>query len=371
MTATHPKAQPLPLTLPFRIEPSSTRLPSSERRKILTDPGFGRYFTDHMAVIEWEQGTEWHGARVTPLRPFSIHPGCVALHYAQGVFEGLKAYRRADGSVWLFRPLLNARRFRDSAARLALPPLNDDLFLTSLISLVQVDREWIPRNNRESTLYLRPFMFGTEQALGVRPSRTVTYAVIASPAAPYFPGGSTGMRLWVGKYPRAWQGGTGSAKYGGNYSANLLAEKEASTQGCDHVLFLDETGSVQESGNMNLFAVTSRDELITPSLGTILEGVTRASILSLAEEHELTPIERKLSFDELASGCLSGYIQEVFAVGTAAVVNPIVGFKGPDCEFTVSGGAPGPRSAALRNHLLDIQYGLRPDPFGWMVEVPL
>ena len=179
------------------------------------------------------------------------------------------------------------------------------------------------------------------------------------------------MRLWVGKHPRAWRGGTGSAKYGGNYSANLLAQREASTQGCDHVLFLDEAGCIQESGNMNLFAVTSQNELITPSLGTILEGVTRASVLSLAEDHMLTPIERELSFDELASGCLSGHINEVFAVGTAAVVNPIVGFKGPDCEFTVSGGVPGPRSAALRNHLLDIQYGLRPDPDDWMVEIPL
>jgi branched-chain amino acid aminotransferase len=355
----------------FRIDVSPSRLSNAERAKILADPGFGRFFSDHMSVIYWDVNKGWHGACTTELRPFTLHPGCVALHYAQGVFEGLKAYGRADGSVWLFRPLLNARRFRESAARLALPQLSDELFLASLISLVQVDRAWVPINDRECSLYLRPFMFGSEIGLAVRPSRRVTYAVIASPSAPYFPDGVSGMWLWVGEYPRAWKGGTGSAKFGGNYSSNLVPEGEAGAHACDLVLYLDNDGYVQESGTMNIFAITSEGELVTPSLGTILEGVTRASVLSLAAAHRLTPVERRFSFDELKTWCASGKIREIFAVGTAAVVNPIIGVKGPECEFIVSDGLPGPKSLALRDHLLDIQYGRAPDRFDWMVEIPL
>jgi branched-chain amino acid aminotransferase len=354
----------------FRFDVSPSRLSDAERAEILADPGFGRFFTDHMSVIYWDENEGWHGACVTQLSPFTIHPACVVLHYAQGVIEGLKAYGRADGSVWLFRPRLNAGRFRKSAARLALPQLSDDLFVASLISLVQVDRAWVPTNDRECSLYLRPFMFGAEVGLGVRPSPCVTYAVIASPSGPYFPGGSGGMRLWVGKYPRAWEGGTGSVKFGGNYASNLVAEIEAKEYGCDHVLFLDDDGCVQESGTMNIFAITAEGSLVTPSLGTILEGVTRASVLSLAPAHGLAPTERRFPFEELKQGCISGKIREVFAVGTAAVVNPIVGFKGPRCEFAVADGLPGPKSQALRDHLLDIQYGRRPDPFDWMVEIP-
>lgn len=184
----------------FEIDICPSRLPDAERVKILANPGFGRFFSDHMALIYWNVDEGWHGACITGLRPFSLHPGCVALHYAQSVFEGLKAYGRSDGTVWLFRPQLNARRFRESAARLALPQLSDDLFLSSLISLVQVDRAWVPADDRECSLYLRPFMFGTEVGLTVRPSPSITYAVIASPAAPYFSRGIDGMRLWVGKY---------------------------------------------------------------------------------------------------------------------------------------------------------------------------
>lgn len=360
-----------PMSEVFRIDVSPSRISDAERAEILADPGFGRFFSDHMSIVCWDADNGWHGAAVTELRPFTIHPACSMLHYAQGVFEGLKAYGRTDGSIWLFRPLLNARRFRQSAARLALPQLSDDLFLSSLISLVQVDRAWVPTDDRECSLYLRPFMFGAEEGLTVRPSQRVTYAVIASPSGPYFPGGANGMWQWVGKYPRAWAGGTGSAKFGGNYSSNLLAEMEAQEHGCDNVLFLDHDGYVQESGTMNVFVITSDGELVTPSLGTILEGVTRASMLSLAPAHGLAPVERQIPFGELKRDCISGKIREIFAVGTGAVVNPIVGFKGPECEFIVADGAPGPQSQALRTHLLDIQYGRRDDPFDWMVEIPL
>ncbi|MGV0602985.1 branched-chain amino acid aminotransferase [Mycolicibacterium sp. XJ1904] len=355
----------------FRIDVSHSRLSDVERAKILENPGFGRFFTDHMSLIDWEVSRGWHGARVTGLRPFTLHPGCVALHYAQGVFEGLKAYGRSDGSVWLFRPLLNARRFRQSAARMALPLLNDELFMSSLVSLVRADRAWVPVDDRDCSLYLRPFMFGAEISLTVRPSQRVTYAVIASPAAPYFPNGINGMRLWVGGHPRAWEGGTGNTKFGGNYASNLLRERESETHGCDLVLYTDTEGYLQESGTMNIFAITADGELHTPRLGTILEGVTRASVLSIATAHGLTPVERRISIDEFAESCVSGVFREVFAVGTAAVVNPIVGVKGPHYEFAVSDGSPGPQSLALRDHLLDIQYGRRPDPFKWMVEIPL
>jgi branched-chain amino acid aminotransferase len=359
------------ISVDFRIDASPSRVSDDERARILADPGFGRFFSDHMSIIHWNASKGWHGARITRLRPFNLHPACVALHYAQGVFEGLKAYGRVDGSIWLFRPLLNARRFRQSAARLALPQLSDELFLSSLISLVQVDRAWVPTDDGECSLYLRPFMFAAEVGLRVRPSRRVTYAVIASPAAPYYRGGANGMWLWVGRYPRAWEGGTGSAKFGGNYASNLLAEMEADAHGCDQVLFLDSGGYVQESGTMNVFVITSEGELITPRLGTILAGVTRASILSLATAHGLVPVEGQISLDDLMVGCISGKVREIFAVGTGAVVNPILGIRGPDCEFTVSDGLPGAKSQALRDHLLDIQYGRRPDPFDWMVEIPL
>lgn len=355
----------------FIIELCKSRVPEDERNRILRNPGFGREFSDHMSTIAWDEDQGWHNARVSELKPFPMHPGSAILHYAQGVFEGLKAYGRDDGSVWLFRPLLNARRFRLSAERLALPPLSEDLFLWSVLSLVQVDRAWVPTGDGECSLYLRPFMFAADVGLGVRPSKRVVYAVIASPAGPYFPAGEDGIRLWVGRSQRAWKGGTGSAKFGGNYASTFHAHQEAEQNGCDQVLFLDADGFVDESATMNVFVVTSAGELLTPSLGTILAGVTRSSVLSLAVEHDLKPVERRISFTELIMGCKSGNICEVFAVGTAAVVTPIVGFRGQDLDVEVSNGRSGTHTQQLREHILDIQSGRRPDEFGWMSEVPL
>src|SRR5512142_106581 len=290
------------MTAEFMVQRTTGAAPEATRRSVLSDPGFGRYFTDHMASAVWRPETGWTDHRVRPLEPFSLHPSAAVLHYAQEVFEGLKAYRHDDGSIWLFRPELNARRFRRSARRLALPELDEETFLRSIETLVGVDRAWVPPCEGERSLYLRPFMFAAEAFLGVRPSVEVTYAVIASPSGPYFPDGVNGVTLWISTtYTRAARGGTGAAKCGGNYAGSLAAQLEARDHGCDQVLYLDGAGegTIEESGTMNLCLVTADHRLLTPGLGTILEGVTRDSVLALAREHGLTPVERSIRLDEL------------------------------------------------------------------------
>ncbi len=360
------------MTLGFPFEQTTTPLSNEERAAILADPGFGRYFTDHMASAVWTPAAGWHNSRVGPLQPFSLHPSAAVLHYAQEIFEGLKAYRHADDSVWLFRPELNARRFTRSATRLALPELPEEAFVQSVEELVKADKAWVPAYGGEQSLYLRPFMFASEPFLGVRPAAHVTYSVIASPAGPYFSSGVTGVTLWVSNtYTRAAVGGMGAAKTGGNYAGGLVAQLEAQEHGCDQVLYLDgaEHRWLEESGTMNLCLITSDGELITPGLGTILEGVTRGSVLQLVTEHGLTPVERRVSIDELRAGCRDGSITEVFAVGTAAVITPIVGFKGDGYEAVVGDRQPGKITLAVREHILDLQYGRVPDTRGWLRRV--
>ncbi|MFF8783582.1 branched-chain amino acid aminotransferase [Streptomyces sp. NPDC015125] len=354
----------------FRTE---NPVPDAERAAILSEPGFGRHFTDHMASAVWTPADGWHEHKIAPLEPFSLHPSSAVLHYGQEIFEGLKAYRHADGSVWLFRPEENARRFIRSAERLALPELPEEDFLTSVEELIRADEQWVPAAGGEESLYVRPFMFAAEAFLGVRPAEQVIYSVIASPAGPYFASGVSGVTLWVSsQYTRAAKGGTGTAKCGGNYAASLAAQIEARKHGCDQVMYLDEAGgegNLEESGTMNLCLITSSGELVTPPLGTILEGVTRATILALADDFGLTPIERSITLDELRAGAADGSITEAFAAGTAAVVTPIVGFKGDGYDFTIGSGAPGKQTVALRNHVLDIQYGRAEDEHGWMRRV--
>jgi branched-chain amino acid aminotransferase len=361
------------MTNGFSLARTTRPLPDAEREAILADPGFGRYFTDHMASAVWTPEDGWHDDKVAALQPFSMHPSSAVLHYAQEIFEGLKAYRHLDGSVWLFRPEMNARRFAHSARRLALPELLDGAFIDSIESLVRADQSWVPAHEGEQSLYLRPFMFASEPFLGVRPAAHVTYAVIASPAGPYFTSGVTGVTLWVTTtYTRAADGGTGTAKCGGNYAGGLAAQIEAQEHGCDQVLYVDglEHRWLEESGTMNLCLVTSDGQLVTPGLGTILEGVTRNSVLELATEHGLTPVERRVSLDELRTGCHDGSITELFAVGTAAVITPIVGFKGDGYEVTIGDSQPGKITLAIRAHMLDIQYGRIPDTHGWLHQVP-
>ncbi|MFD6422286.1 branched-chain amino acid aminotransferase [Streptomyces sp. NPDC060198] len=360
------------MTTDFPLSRTTSPTSEAERAGILAAPGFGQYFTDHMATATWTEEAGWHDHGIGPLKPFSMHPSAAVLHYAQEIFEGLKAYRHADGSVWLFRPEANARRFARSAERLALPQLSEQEFITSVEELVRADEPWVPASFGEESLYLRPFMFASEAFLGVRPAARVTYSVIASPAGPFFASGVTGVTLWIsGEFTRAAKGGTGAAKCGGNYAAGLAAQIEAKRHGCDQVLYLDSAGdgTLEESGTMNVCLITTDGRLVTPALGTILEGVTRDTVLKLAADFGLTPEERSVSLGELRSGAADGSITEVFAAGTAAVITPMVGFKGDGYEFTVGDGTPGKQTMALRDHVLDIQHGRAEDKHGWMRRV--
>lgn len=358
--------------LPFELTPNPRPRSAEERAAILANPGFGTSFTDHMAVATWTAGDGWRDSAVQPYGPFSLDPATAVLHYAQEIFEGLKAYRHADGSVWLFRPDQNAARFARSAARLALPVLAEEDFIGSIEALVQADLAWVPGGG-EASLYLRPFMFASEAFLGVRAARTVTYACIAGPAGSYFPGGLRPVSIYLStRFTRAAPGGTGAAKCGGNYAASLLAQQEALAEGCDQVMFADaaERAWLEELGGMNVYLVTTDGELVTPELtGSILEGVTRDAILALAPDFGLTPVERRIGIDELLDGLTSGAIAEVFACGTAAVITPIGLLKNDAGTFPVGSGEIGETTAALRTRLLDIQYGRAEDTYGWLRRV--
>ncbi|ALM53702.1 branched-chain amino acid aminotransferase [Halomonas huangheensis] len=358
----------------FSLEPNANPKPANIRATTLENPGFGRFFTDHMAHVRWTSDAGWHGHRVCPYGPLTLDPAASVLHYAQEIFEGIKAYRHADGSVWTFRPEKNAARFRASARRLALPELSDDDFVGAIKALVAQDVDWVPTpasEADESSLYLRPFMIASEAFLGVRPANEVDFYVIASPVAAYFKGGVKPVSIWLSSnYKRASQGGTGFAKCGGNYAASLVAQREAAEHGCDQVAFLDaaENTWIEELGGMNLFFVTRDGRLVTPRLtGTILDGVTRDSLLQLARDEGLTPEERPISIDEWRDGVASGEIIEVFACGTAAVITPIGKLISEDATLEHPQGNE--VAARLRKRLLDIQYGRAEDVHGWLTKL--
>jgi branched-chain amino acid aminotransferase len=354
--------------LDFAVDADVPRRSDEERAAILAAPGFGKHFTDHMVTATWTPDGGWHDARVQAFGPITLSPAAAVLHYAQEIFEGLKAYRHDDGTVWGFRPDANAARFARSARRLALPPLPEEAFLASLEALVRADVDWVPTGG-ETSLYLRPFMFASEEFLGVRPSQQVTYCLIASPAGAYFSGGISPVSIWLTtEFSRAAPGGTGAAKCGGNYAASLAAQQEAIAHGCDQVCFLDATEHrwVEELGGMNLYFVHADGTLVTPSLtGTILEGVTRSSILTIGEELGLQVQERRVDVDEWRDGVASGAITEVFACGTAAVVTPL-GRLAWDGGEVVMGTDAGPTTLRVRQALLDIQYGRTADTHGWL-----
>jgi branched-chain amino acid aminotransferase len=348
----------------------------ARRAQILTAPGFGVHFTDHMAEIRWTAGRGWHDAEIGPYRQLVLDPAVMVLHYGQSIFEGLKAYRQPDGSVALFRPLSNAARFRSSARRMAMPELPDELFMASLRELVQTDQEWVPAAGGEESLYLRPFMFATEVGLGVRPAASYHYLLIASPAGSYFSGGLKPVSVWLStEYVRAAPGGTGEAKFAGNYAASLLAQQQAADEGCDQVVWLDavERRWVEEMGGMNLYFVMgegSDARLVTPELtGTLLAGITRDSVLTLARDHGMSVEERRISTEEWEKGVETGEISEVFACGTAAVITPVGRVAHTGGEFTVGGGETGPVTSRLRTALTEIQRGVAPDEHGWMVPI--
>jgi len=328
-----------------------------------------------MAVATWTAAQGWSDDRLQGCTPFVLPPSSAVLHYAQEIFEGLKAYRRADDSIWLFRPEMNARRFNFSADRLDLPQLPEEDFLTAVRAVVAADAAWVPKAEEQS-LYIRPFMFGAESFLGVRSADTVTFAVIAGPAGAYFNTGLNPVDIWITTtYSRAGGGGTGAAKCGGNYASGLAADKEARAHGCGQVLFTDAASHefVEELGGMNIFFVTRGGDLLTPATsGEILAGVTRDSVIQLAPRFGLTPRERPISVTEVLSGIASGSIAEAFACGTAAVLTPIRAFRhgqgGVDGEAALAQPF-GPATAALRRLLVDIQWGRAADDFGWTTRV--
>lgn len=355
--------------------------PTTEERiaEILSAPGFGNHFTDHMVAIDWTVDEGWHNARVEPYQQIQMDPASSVFHYGQAIFEGLKAYRGEDGKIVTFRPEQNARRFQNSATRMAMPELPEELFLESLRQIVEIDQRWVPQGGGEESLYLRPFMISREIGLGVHPASSYTFFVIASPAGAYFSGGINPVSVWLStEYTRAAPGGTGAAKFAGNYAASLAAQASAQKEGCDQVVWLDATEHkyIEEMGGMNLAFVFGSEDgeqgssgvtLVTPELsGSLLPGVTRLSLLELARDLGYNVEERRISTDEWKEAAKSGAMTEAFACGTAAVVTPVGTVKDKSGEFQVNGGQTGPVTMRLREQLTGIQNGRVADKHGWL-----
>lgn len=355
-----------------RVERNPSPTPVEERTEALRAPSFGRRFTDHMVLADWSADRGWRDARVVPLGTLPMHPASSVLHYGQEIFEGLKIYRHADGALYAFRPEMNARRLQRSAERLALPVVPEQLFLDAIDALVREDADWVPPGEGQS-LYLRPYVIASEPALGVRASEEAIFGVIASPAGAYFDAADDGVSLWLStEYSRAGRGGTGAAKCGGNYAASLLAQGEAQEHGCAQVLFTDaETRTwVEEAGSMNIFFAFADGTVVTPpASGTILEGVTRDSILALAPSLGLRTEVRPVSVDEWAERAANGELTEVFASGTAAVITPIGRLVTPDRTIVTPVAGFGPVARRLHSELTGIQFGTVSDRLGWLRRV--
>ena len=338
------------LAEPFTVLPNDNPASDEKRQSLIDKPAFGQVFSDNMTHMTWTKGEGWSDRRVEPYAPLKMDPGASVLHYAQECFEGLKAYRHADGSTWLFRPDANAERFQNSAKRLYLPELPIDDFLGSVAALVKRDANWVP-SRREYTLYMRPFMFASEPFLGVRAPQEVDYCVIASPSGPYFPG---------------------FAKCGGNYAASLLGEYKGVENGCEQVCFVDAATKtyLEELGGMNMMAVHKDGHVETPSLtGNILPGVTRRSLIQLLQDKGHDVVETMIALDQLLEDIKSGEVTEVFACGTAAIITPIGRFKSEKFDVTVADGGSGKLTCELRDELLGIQLGEVEDPHNWMWKV--
>ena len=358
----------------MKYQLSTNAVAEAERAERVANPGFGKYYTDHMVICEWSEADGWAEPQLIPYGPISLDPATAVFHYGQEIFEGMKAYRQPDGGISLFRPASNAQRFARSANRLALPEMPEALFIQTVEELVKADAGWVPGKIGES-LYIRPFMIATEVGLGVRPSNKATYLLIATPAAAYFDP-SKAVSVWIStEYVRAVQGGTGEAKCGGNYAASLVAQKAAAAQGCDQVVWLDalERKWVEEMGGMNLYFVrgTGADAtVVTPKLtGTLLPGITRDSILSVAADLGYKVSEEMISVDDWRDGVASGLISEIFACGTAAVVSPIGQAKSSMGTWVTGDGQPGAITMQIRNTLLAIQHGTIADKHNWVKRV--
>ena len=351
----------------MKINLNPNALPAAERDAKVAEGGFGKYYTDHMVTIDWDEQSGWAEPELKAYGPLTLDPATAVFHYGQEIFEGMKAYRQPDGSVALFRPEANAQRFNRSAKRLALPELPIETFIETVEALVKQDIGWVPNKVGES-LYIRPFMIATEVGLGVRPTNKAKYILIATPAGAYF-NPAKAVTVWIStEYVRAAPGGTGEAKCGGNYAASLVAQKAAAAEGCDQVVWLDavERKWVEEMGGMNLYFVKG-DKVVTPKLtGTLLPGITRDSILTVARELGYETEEVMISVDDWKTGIESGEIKETFACGTAAVVSPIGAAKSKWGTWVTGDGNPGPITMKIRETLLGIQHGQIPDKNGWV-----
>jgi len=350
--------------------PNKNPLPNSEREKRVSEPGFGKYYTDNMVVAQWSEATGWQDAELRAYGPLTLDPATMVFHYGQEVFEGMKAYSQPDGGISLFRPEANAKRFAKSAARIALPEMPVDFFVKTVEELVKQEKDWVPKKIGES-LYLRPFLIATEVGLGVRPSNHATYVLIATPAAAYF-NAAKAVTVWIStEYVRAALGGTGEAKCGGNYAASLLAQKQAAQEGCDQVVYIDakERKWVEEMGGMNLYFIKGSGKeatIMTPKLtGTLLPGITRDSILTLANDLGYKTEESMISIDQWRDGVKSGEITEIFACGTAAVISAVGAAKSAQGTWQTGDGKPGVITNEIRAALLAIQHGTAADKHGW------
>ena len=350
------------------------KVESSQKRQRPTDEsklGFGTHFSDHMFLMNFGKDRGWHEPRIEPYGPLSLEPAASVFHYAQEIFEGLKAYRRADGGIQLFRARENLKRMNRSAARLCMPALDEDFVFGALKELLGLDQEWVPRTQGAS-LYVRPTMIATDPFLGVRPSSSYLFFVITGPVGAYYAEGFNPTKILVtDQYVRACSGGVGAIKAGGNYAASLLAAEKAYEKGYTQVLWLDalEHKYVEEVGTSNIFFFLE-DQLITPPLaGTILPGVTRDSVIRLARDWGIAVEERSISILEVLEFFRNGHMKEIFATGTAAVISPVGQICYKEELFTVNDGKVGELSQRLYEEITGIQYGERPDPHGWIETV--
>ena len=333
--------------------------------------GFGGIFTDHFFIMEYHNERGWHNASIEPYRPLSLDPSAMCLHYGQEIFEGMKAYRGSDDSIYLFRPEENIKRMNTSAERLCMAEIDSDLFREGLEKLVALEKDWIPRSSGTS-LYIRPTMIATEKALGVHPSSEYLFYIIVGPVGAYYPQGFSPTKIYVSEeFVRSVRGGVGFCKAAGNYAASLYASEKAGKLGYTQVLWLDalEMKYVEEVGTSNIFFFIG-DELITPPLtGSILPGVTRDSVIQLAKHWKINVSERPLSMDEILDAHADGTLKDCFASGTAAIVSPVgqIYYKGK--EYVINEGKTGEVTERLYNEILQIQYGEKEDPFGWRVKI--
>ncbi|MBE6694196.1 MAG: branched-chain amino acid aminotransferase [Ruminococcaceae bacterium] len=334
--------------------------------------GFGKYFTDYMFLMNYDPEQGWHDARIVPYGPLSLDPSCTVFHYAQEMFEGLKAYRTADGSIQLFRPMKNIERMNNTNKRMCIPQVDPDDVLQAIKALVEVEKDWVPRSEGTS-LYIRPFIFSTDCHLGVHPSKTYLFCIILSPVGSYYANGIAPVKIVVeSEYVRAVRGGTGYAKVGGNYAASLIGQEKAEAMGYAQVLWLDgiEHKYIDEVGAMNVFFVID-GEIITPALdaGNILPGVTRDSCITWLKNNGYKVTERKLSIDEVLTAAKEGRLNEAFGSGTAAVISPI-GELFDGVEHTIiNNGEIGKIAQTLYDNITGIQWGRVADTYGWVEPV--